>query len=77
MLKRILEGAGNMFSENSKVSCTRFCVTIIILTYMFNWTYQCIDQSEFLALDVRNLIGLLGVLCIKMGQKVVEKRNEK
>lgn len=76
ILKRLLDGAGSIFSESSNVSCTRFCVVVIVLTFMFNWTYQCIEQSKFLPLDLNNLIGLLGVLCIKIGQKVVEKRTD-
>jgi len=65
----------DMFSEGSASSCMRFCVIIIVITYMFNWTWFNVWNSQLASFEIKDLIGLLGVLGMKLGQKAVEKRS--
>lgn len=61
-----------MISEGTGSSCMRFCVLVIVLTYMFNWTYFNVMNSQLTSFEIKDLIGLLGVLSLKVGQKLVE-----
>ncbi|GAG27362.1 unnamed protein product, partial [marine sediment metagenome] len=56
-----------MFSEGNTASCMRLCVTIIIVTYMFNWSWACIASGTFISMPIANLVGLIGVLGLKVG----------
>jgi len=67
----------NMFSEGSASSCMRFCVTLIVITYMFNWTWFNVFNSQLASFEIKDLVGLLGVLGMKLGQKAIEKNGEK
>ena len=66
-----------MFSEGTASSCMRFCVTIIVITYMFNWTWFNVWNSQLASFEIKDLIGLLGALSLKLGQKVVENNGGK
>jgi len=61
-----------MFSEGTASSCMRFCVTIVVITYMFNWTWFNVMNHQLASFDLKDLIGLLGVLAMKLGQKKLE-----
>ena len=65
----------NMFSESSASSCMRFCVTLVVITYMFNWTWYNVFNSQLASFEIKDLIGLLGVLGLKLGQKAVERKG--
>lgn len=67
----------NMFSEGSASSCMRFCVTLIVITYMFNWTWFNVSHWQLTSFEIKDLIGLLGVLGMKLGQKAVERKGGK
>jgi len=61
-----------MFSEGTASSCMRFCVTIVVITYMFNWTAFNLINHQLASFELKDLIGLLGVLAMKLGQKKLE-----
>lgn len=65
----------DMFSEGSASSCMRFCVTLIVFSYMLNWTWFNIANSQLASFEIKDLVGLLGVLAMKLGQKKLEKKG--
>jgi hypothetical protein len=70
--KIMLKFFKEMFSEGTASSCMRVCVTIIVITYMFNWTWFNVWNSQLASFEIKDLIGLLGVLGMKLGQKALE-----
>ncbi|GAG00034.1 unnamed protein product [marine sediment metagenome] len=68
-----------MLSSSNATSCMRFCVVVVVLTIMFNYTilniigFFCSGTSA--NLSIQEIIALLGMLGMKLGQKAVEKSN--
>ena len=69
----------NMLSESTAASCMRFCVTAVITSVLFNYifsnVYLLITKSETASLDIQDIIALLGVLTMKLGQKRMENKK--
>ena len=69
----------NMLSESTAASCMRFCVTAVITSVLFNYIfaniYLLISKGETASLDIQDIIALLGVLTMKLGQKQMEKKQ--
>lgn len=67
-----------MLSESSASSCMRFCVVVVVVTIMFNFTFlnifSIIADGTPVAMDVQDIISLMGVLGLKLGQKKMEKK---
>ena len=68
-----------MLSESSASSCMRFCVVLIVITTLFNWTLGTVGVIlgwvESAGVDVTEIVALLGALGIKGWQKKTEKEK--
>ncbi len=73
-MKSLFKFFKDMISEGSESSCMRFCVVIIVITYMFNWTWFNVINSQLVSFEIKDLVGLLGVLALKVGQKKLEAK---
>lgn len=61
-----------LISEGTGASTMRICVMLIVIAYMFNWTWFNLVNHQLVSFDFKDLIGLLGCLVIKLGQKKFE-----
>ena len=68
----------DMLSQGTAASCMRFCVVAVILTVLFNYAFSnvflLITKAQTASLDIQDIIALLGVLTMKLGQKQMEKK---
>ena len=68
-----------MFSQSTAASCMRFCVVAVILTVLFNYAlsnvFLLLAEGKTASLDIQDIIALLGVLTMKLGQKRMEKKE--
>jgi len=69
----------DMLSQSTAASCMRFCVVAVIMTVLFNYAFSnvflLISKSQTASLDIQDIIALLGVLTMKLGQKRMEKKE--
>ena len=69
----------NMLSTSDVTSCMRFCVVMVVLTIMFNYTFLNVvgflTKGSTVDMSVQDIIALLGMLVMKLGQKKMEKTN--
>ena len=67
-----------MLSESNASSCMRFCVVAVVLTIMLNWTLGSIGVLagwvDEAGINIQEIISLLGVLGLKLGQKKMENK---
>ena len=65
-----------MLSEGNTSSCMRFCVVVVISTIMANFTfmniYSIISTGAAVPMEIQDIISMLGVLGLKVGQKKLE-----
>ena len=80
MWKSIWDLIKDMLSESNTSSCMRFCVVIVVVTMMVNYTflnvYSMIDTGKFVSMSIKDVISLLSVLGLKLGQKKMEATKE-
>ena len=67
-----------MLSESDASSCMRFCVVTVVLVIMGNYTFLNIaavfKEGLQVAIQTQDIIALLGVLGLKLGQKKLENK---
>ena len=69
----------SMLSESTASSTMRFCVMVVIIAvvsnYLFTNVWLVVTKAQTVALDIQDIIALLGVLGMKLGQKQMEKKQ--
>jgi len=70
---------GGMLSETSAASCTRFCIVVVIITIMVNFTfvnvYSMIAGDGPAAMDIQEIVALFGMVGAKLGSKKLESKT--
>lgn len=65
-----------MLSTSNASSCMRFCVVVVVLTIMFNYTFlniiHAFSDGSIINMSVTDIVSLMGVLGLKLGQKKIE-----
>lgn len=80
---KVIKGAKNWFMEmlstSDASSCMRFCVVVVVLTIMGNYTLGTIGVMagwiQDAGINAQEIISLLGVLGLKLGQKKLESKS--
>jgi len=71
---KIFGALTGIFSEdNGNLSFMRVVTGMIVVVILFNWTWMNIKTGTLTPLGYEDLVGILGPLLIKMGQKGMEK----
>ena len=69
-----------MLSEGTAASCTRFCVIMVFVTIMLNFTFSnvfsIIVTGKPVSFNIQELVALFGIVGMKLGQKKLEQKNE-
>lgn len=67
-----------MLSQSDASSCMRFCVVVVVLTIMANFTFLNVvgflREGTVVNMSVQEIASLLGVLGLKLGQKKLENK---
>lgn len=65
-----------MLSTDNAASCTRFCVVAVLATILINYTFTNIvvvwRGTGIASMDLPEVVSLLGVIALKVGQKKLE-----
>ena len=68
----------DMLSESTASSTMRFCVMAVVMAVLFNYLFTniwlVVSAGLTTSLDIQDIIALLGVLGMKLGQKKMEKK---
>jgi hypothetical protein len=66
-----------MLSENNKnISTMRILVALIVIVFLFNWTYITIKTGAWVVLDSGSVLAIIGALSAKAVQKKIENGVE-
>lgn len=69
-----------MMSSSNAASCTRFCVVAVLGTILANYTFTNVVMvargTGVASIEITELVALLGLVALKVGQKKLEARNE-
>lgn len=70
-----------MLSESNASSCMRFCVVLIVVTTLLNWTMGTVGVLcglvDSAGINMTEVVALISALGMKAGQKAIEKKNGK
>lgn len=66
----------SMLSDNNEIPSTmRVLVALIVIVFLFNWTYVTIATGLWVKLDVGSVLALIGALGAKAVQKKIELKE--
>jgi hypothetical protein len=59
--------------QNGQISTMRVMTVLVIVTVLFNWTYHNMTQGVYIALNIPEVIAMIGTL----GAKAIQRGQEK